>query len=62
MVVREDGFVQVFWLGDERFGDLVWYDRTSMGVEDGVEDLEIVGVYNQFCAFDGEQIGRKASL
>jgi hypothetical protein len=41
MVVGEDGFVEIFWLGYQSFGDLVRYDRAAMGIKDGIEDLEI---------------------
>ena len=37
-------------MGDESFGDLIWYDRAAMGIEDGVKDLKVRGS-GSVCAF-----------
>ena len=43
MIVCEYGFVEIFWLGDESFGDLIRYNRAAMGIEDGIKDLKVRG-------------------
>ena len=50
MIMCENGFVEIFWLGDESFWDLIRYDRAAMGIEDGVKDLIVRGI-GSICAF-----------